>query len=141
MFDIRITVGTIDYEKTIATVFPTVLNKCRKLQNQNLLLNLFLELGEDAMLILLGIMKRLSEDAKQELLCQCMNAYQTVLTDKLNEYLQEDIWGKNFVIRSLYIEKTGEGLELIGEGVSVDFKSLLDNGKVQSKIEDRKSVV
>ena len=99
MFDIRITIGTIGYEQTITALFPAVLEKCRGIQDPNLLLRLLLELGEDALPVLLGVMERLQGKAKQELLCQCMNAYQTVLTEKLNEYLRTDAWGKSFVIR------------------------------------------
>ncbi|MEY8426616.1 hypothetical protein AALA00_02625 [Lachnospiraceae bacterium 46-15] len=136
MFDIRITIGTIGYEQTMTALFPAVLEKCQGIQNPNLLLRLFLELGEDALQVLLGVMERLPEGAKQELLCQCMNAYRTVLTEKLNEYLQTDVWGRNFVIRSMYIEFTGEGLELVGEGVSVDLRALLESERTQEKIHE-----
>lgn len=136
MFDIRITIGTIGYEQTVTALFPTVLKKCQGIHHPNLLLRLFLELGEDALQVLLGVMGRLPKKAKQELLCQCMNAYRTVLTEKLNEYLQADAWGRSFVIRSIYIEHTGEGLELIGEGVSVDLRALLESEKTQEKIHE-----
>ena len=72
MFDIRITIGTIGYEQTITALFPAVLEKCRGIQDPNLLLRLLLELGEDALPVLLGVMERLQGKAKQELLCQCM---------------------------------------------------------------------
>lgn len=134
MFDIRITIGKIDYEKTIISLFPAALDKCRTLQNPSLLFRLFLELGEDAMPVLLGIMQQLPESAKQELLCQFMNNYHKVLTDKLNEYLQEDTLGKNFKILDLYIKQTSEGLELIGEGISIDYKTLLESENVRFKI-------
>lgn len=136
MFDIRITIGTIGYEQTVTALFPTVLEKCQGIQNPNLLLRLFLELGEDALQVLLGVMERLPEKAKQELLCQCMNAYRTVLTEKLNEYLQADAWGRNFVISSMYIGRTGEALELVGEGVSVDLRALLESERTQEKIHE-----
>ena len=56
MFDIRITIGTIGYEQTITALFPAVLEKCRGIQDPNLLLRLLLELGEDALPVLLGVM-------------------------------------------------------------------------------------
>ncbi|MDO4334196.1 MAG: hypothetical protein Q4C58_16140 [Eubacteriales bacterium] len=134
MFSIRVEVGKIGYEKTMTTLFPAALRKCRKLQSPNLLIRLFLELGEDAMPVLLGIMDKLPENAKQELLCQCMNSYRTVLTEKLNEYLRADDWGKNFVIQSIYMERTDDGVALVGDGVSVDYGTLLKNEDVRAKI-------
>lgn len=135
MFDIRITVGEIDYEKTMKALFPGILAKCRELESRNTLIRLFLELGEDAVEILLGIMGRLSDAAKQELLCQCMNGYRPVLTDRINEYLQTDSLGRNFVIRDIYMERTAGGLELLGEGVRVDYNGLLENEGVQSRLD------
>ena len=140
MFDIRITIGTIGYEQTITALVPAVLEMCRGIQDPNLLLRLLLELGEDALPVLLGVMERLQGKAKQELLCQCMNAYQTVLTEKLNEYLRTDAWGKSFVIRNVYIEHTGKGLELAGKGVSVDLRALAESEKAREKIYEAAAV-
>lgn len=136
MIDVRITVGEIGYEKTITTLYPAVMDKCRELRDPNLLVRLFLELGEDVLTVLLGIMERLSESAKHEFLCQCMNVYRTILTDKLNEFLQGNTWGRNFVIQSLYVERTEDRLELVGKGVNVDYKALLEREDVQSKINE-----
>lgn len=136
MFDIRITVGKIDYEKTIASLFPAVLNKCRELKDPNLLLRLFLELEEDALTVLLDILERLSEHAKRELLYQFLNAYRNVMTVKFNEFLQNNTLGRNFSVQNLYIEQTGETLELIGKNVSIDYAGLLECEEVNSKINE-----
>lgn len=141
MFDIRITIGSIDYEKTIATLFPAALQKCREMEEPGLILRLFLELGEDALPVLMGFLEKLSENARQELLCRFMNGYRMTLTEKVNLYLQEDAWGRNFVIQSLYIEQTSEGLELMGEGVRINFHALLESEGVRSKIQGAASVI
>lgn len=136
MFDIRITIGRIDYEKTMTSLFPMALSRCREIQEQNLILRLFLELGEDAVPVLLGLIGRISEAVRQELLCQCINSYRILLTDKLNESLRLNSWGKNFKIRSLRMEQTGESLALIGEGVSADYRALLASDGTQAKINE-----
>ena len=86
MFDISITVENINFEKTISALMPGILQKCRKISKPNLVLRMLLEMEDDALTVLLGIMQRLSEDAKVELLCQLMNGYGEVLTEKFNEY-------------------------------------------------------
>ena len=121
MFDIRITIGTIGYEQTITALFPAVLEKCRGIQDPNLLLRLLLELGEDALPVLLGVMERLQGKAQ-------------------NEYLRTDAWGKSFVIRNVYIEHTGKGLELAGKGVSVDLRALAESEKAREKIYEAAAV-
>lgn len=47
MFDIRIAVGRIGFEKTMKACFPAALDKCREIRNPSFLQRLFLELGEE----------------------------------------------------------------------------------------------
>ena len=64
MFDISITVENINFEKTISALMPGILQKCRKISKPNLVLRMLLEMEDDALTVLLGIMQRLSEDAQ-----------------------------------------------------------------------------
>lgn len=134
MFDVRIKVGKVGYEKTITTLFPAILDKCWEHQASNLLFRLLLELGEDALPVLFGIIERLSEDTKKELTIQLMNGYHNALTDMFNGYLQKDSLGRNFTVQNIYIQQKDGVLELIGEGVNVDYKSLCSNDEIRSKI-------
>ena len=61
MFDISITVENINFEKTISALMPGILQKCRKISKPNLVLRMLLEMEDDALTVLLGIMQRLSE--------------------------------------------------------------------------------
>ena len=110
MFDISITVENINFEKTISALMPGILQKCRKISKPNLVLRMLLEMEDDALTVLLGIMQRLSEDAKVELLCQLMNGYGEVLTEKFNEYLKKDALGRNFRFQSIYMRKRNNGV-------------------------------
>ena len=107
-----LTVENINFEKTISALMPGILQKCRKISKPNLVLRMLLEMEDDALTVLLGIMQRLSEDAKVELLCQLMNGYGEVLTEKFNEYLKKDALGRNFRFQSIYMRKRNNGVEL-----------------------------
>ena len=137
MFDISITVENINFEKTISALMPGILQKCRKISKPNLVLRMLLEMEDDALTVLLGIMQRLSEDAKVELLCQLMNGYGEVLTEKFNEYLKKDALGRNFRFQSIYMRKRNNGVELVGCGVQIDYMALLDEEEVREKISDK----
>lgn len=137
MFDISITVENINFEKTISALMPGILQKCRKISKPNLVLRMLLEMEDDALTVLLGIMQRLSEDAKVELLCQLMNGYGEVLTEKFNEYLKKDALGRNLRFQSIYMRKRNNGVELVGCGVQIDYVALLDQEEVREKINDK----
>ena len=113
MFDISITVENINFEKTISALMPGILQKCRKISKPNLVLRMLLEMEDDALTVLLGIMQRLSEDAKVELLCQLMNGYGEVLTEKFNEYLKKGCIGGEISDFKVYtMRKRNNGVEL-----------------------------
>lgn len=137
MFDIRIAVENINFEETISALMPGILQKCRKISKPNLVLRMLLELEDDALTVLLGIMQRLSKDAKVELLCQLMNGYREVLTEKFNEYLQKDVWGRNFRFQSIYMGKRNNGVELVGCGIQIDYLALLGEEEIREKIGDK----
>lgn len=137
MFDIRITVENINFEKTISSLMPAVLQKCREISRPNLVIRMLLELEDDALTVLLGIMQRLPEDAKVDLLCQLMNGNEKVLTEKFNEYLQKDMWGRNFRFERIYIEKRNSGIELVGRSVEIDYVELLANEELCETISDK----
>lgn len=100
MFQINLSIDRINYESILHTVFPTVLERVKEKDSNNLLFRLVRELDEDGEKVLQALMTHLPEDIKNELVCQCLNSYVGTLTRKLNEYLQADTWGRNFAIGS-----------------------------------------
>lgn len=135
MFDIFFTISAIDYEATIQTVFPTILNKCKQAESNNVLLRLLAKLDEFAQPVLQGIMRYLPQDIKDEFFCQCVNSFGPTLTGMLNTFLQTDSWGKNFALAAVQVAHNEDAILLIAENVHADFKALLETDTVQDKVE------
>lgn len=135
MIDIYFTINAIDYEATFQTVFPTVLNKCKQAESNNMLLRLLAKLDEIAEPVLQGIMRYLPQDIRDEFLCQCVNSFGPTLTEKLNAFLQTNNWGKNFVLGAVQVTRNEGKILLIAENVRVDYKALLETDAAQDKIE------
>lgn len=117
MADIVITVGEIRYENTLNALFPRVLDRCRQLQNPNMLFKLFLELGEDAPPVMTGLIGYLPDSVKRELICQCVNGCHLTLTKALNEYLHSNEWGKSFLVQDISAVQEENRIKLVAHGV------------------------
>lgn len=135
MFQINLSINSINYESILHTVFPTVLEKVKEKDSYNLLFRLVRELDGDGEQVLLALMKYLPEDTKNELICQCLNSYAGTLTRKLNEYLQMDTWGRNFTIGSCFIAKQESSLVLAAENVRADYQALLSEAGNTQNVE------
>lgn len=134
MLSIRIKINSIDYENTFQQIFPMVRKKIEGMELKNMLIRLFQKLDNDALPVLLGIMHRLPEETKNELLVLCLNTYAPKLGEKLNEELSNDEWGKNFTVGRLWIEQDGHDLFVQINQVEVEYKSLLDMDAVEEKL-------
>lgn len=133
MFQINLSVYSINYGSVLHTVFPAVFEKVNRMDSQNLLIRLVKELGGDSEKVLQALLNYLPEETKNELICQCLNSYGSTLTRKLNEYLQTDTWGKNFTIGGCYASCQNEKLTLVAENVHANYRALLtEAGNVQS---------
>lgn len=135
MFQINLSIDRINYESILHTVFPTVLERVKEKDSNNLLFRLVRELDEDGEKVLQALMTHLPEDIKNELVCQCLNSYVGTLTRKLNEYLQADTWGRNFAIGSCFIAKQESGLVLAAENVRADYRALLSEAGNTQNVE------
>lgn len=134
MLSIRIKINSIDYENTFQQIFPMARKKIEGMEIKNMLIRLFQKLDNDALPVLLGIMHRLPEETKNELLVLCLNTYAPKLGEKLNEELSNDEWGKNFTVGRLWIEQDGHDLFVQINQVEVEYKSLLDMDVVEEKL-------
>lgn len=89
--------------------------------------------------VLIGLIYRIPEDTKNELLVCCLNTYAPELRDKLNKELKKDAWGGLFEIGSIYIDYIDRQTEIIlnvGQ-IKVDYSALLNNGQVNSAVNER----
>lgn len=135
MLQINLSISSIDYESILHTVFPTVLEKVKKNDSQSLLFRLIRELDGDGEKVLLALMKYLSDDTKNELVCQCLNSYGATLTRKLNEYLHTDTWGRNLSIGNCFVAKQEAGLVLVAENVRADYRAFLNEAGNTQNVE------
>ena len=135
MIDIYFTISDIDYEAALRAVFPTVLNKCKQAESNNVLLRLLAKLDKTAEPVLQGIMRYLPQDLRDEFLCQCANSFSLTLTEKLNAFLQPNSWGKNFVLGAVRVTRNEGKILLVAENVRADYKALLETDAVRDKVE------
>ena len=135
MLSARIKISKIGYEETFRQIFPIVKEKVNDMENENLLIQLFKKLDDAALPVLLGILFRLPEKTKNELLVLCLNAYAPKLNEKLNEQLINDEWGKYFEVGSLSITQEMDGLFLQIGQIKADYRALLDTEPVTQKLD------
>ncbi len=136
MLAVTLTIGHIDYESTIRHIFPVVIEKLPLKDSRSMLGRLFYQLGDAALPVLTGLLSRLSEDTKNELLVRALNAYAPVLKERLNEELQKDQWGQCFSFGTILVEKRDGILLNIGQ-ISVNYHVLLNQEQVQGVIQKR----
>lgn len=135
MLQMKLTLKDIDYESVIRMVYPTLLRKISGTPSRNLLFRLIRELGEDGEKVLVALMEKLPQDAKNLLVCHCLSSFGATLAGKLNEYLREDTWGKAFVLDSCTAELDNGRLVLTARNVKTDFKAILKEASEPKNLE------
>lgn len=135
MLQMKLTLKDIDYEAVVKMAYPTLLKRISGTLSRNLLIRLIRELGEDGEKVLLALMEKLPQDAKNQMVCHCLNSYGTTLAAKLNEHLREDTWGKAFVLDSFTAELDNGKLVLTAQNVQADFKAILKEASESKNLE------
>lgn len=125
MLSISIKIRNIDYEKTYRQVFPMIRDKVGSMESPKMLIRLFQKLDDAALPVLLGVMARLPEETKNELLVQCLNAYSYKIKDKLNEELLKNAFGKHMTIGCVSAVRANDDLYLWIGQVKADYKALV----------------
>lgn len=136
MLSASIKISNIDYEKTFQQIFPMVKARIHAMESKNMLIRLFQKLDDAALPVLSGVMFRLPEETKHELLVHCLNTYSARLRDKLNEEFANDTWGKCFTVGSLWLEQRDRDVFLQIGQIEADYKALLDMDLVSEKLDD-----
>lgn len=124
MLAIIIKIKSIDYEETLKGIFPLVTEEIGQLNSGHWVIQLIRSLGDKAQTVASGVLRRLQNDLKDELLVRCVNAYERVLTCKANDELNKR-YGSCFKIGALLMERD-EGLYLQIRQVQVAYVSLPD---------------
>lgn len=135
MLQIKLTLKDINYEAVVKMVYPTLLRKISETPSRNLMVRLIRELEEDGEKVLVALMEKLPQDAKNQLVCHCLSSFGATLAGKLNEYLREDTWGKVFVLDSFTAELDNGSLVLTARNVQADFKAMLKEASESKNLE------
>lgn len=148
VINVRITTGALNYEETLHNLFPMLADKLRGADQDHTCLRvvsaLIDKLGGDAETVAVRLIQYLPKQSKDELVCQIVSSYESILIEKLNEVLLDNEIGRSFQIKTIKIQRTGvEGLDLLLGGVEADMKQLLYNetilaglnSEIQKKLE------
>ena len=122
MLAVMLRIIRIDYEETLKAIFPLVVEQIGQSGSSHWAVQLIRSLGENARTMALGLLGRLPEDRKDDLLVYCVNACEPVLTRKANEVLNRK-YGSCFKIGALWMEQD-EALYLQIRHVQVAYSSL-----------------
>lgn len=125
MLSVNIKIVNIEYEKTFQQIFPVLKEKLGSIESENMIIRLFQKLDDSALPVLLGIMNRLPESTKNELLAICLNTYSGKLCEKLNEELFKHPYGKFLKTGRISITQEREALYLWIGQVQVDYKGIV----------------
>lgn len=133
MISVNIKIVDIEYERTFQQIFPLLKEKLDVVESKNLLIRLFQKLEDAALPVLIGIMKRLPESTKNELLAMCLNTYSGRICEMLNAELAKHPYGKFLKIGRVSIVQEKEALYLWIGQIQVDYKGLVKE-KVTGKM-------
>ena len=81
MLTATIKIRSIDYESTFHQIFPILSEEIKSWTSRNMIVRLFQQLGDAALPVSIGVMHRIPEDTKNELLVRLLNAYAPELRD------------------------------------------------------------
>ena len=125
MLSADIKISNIDYEKTFRQVFPVIRDRLGSMESPNMVIRLFQKLDDAALPVFLGVMIRLPEETKNELLVQCLNAYSLKIKEKLNEELVKSTFGKYLTLGYVSAVRENNNLYLWIGQVKIDYKALV----------------
>ena len=140
MLAASIKIRSIDYESTLQQIFPVLSEKIMSSTSKDMIVRLFQQLGDAALPVLIGVMHRIPEDTKNELLVCGLNAYAPELRDELNKELKKDKLGQCFNIGTFFIDQQDEILLNIGH-IKVNYPALLNNDQVNGAINEHLGII
>lgn len=136
MVHAKVRMKEIDYGKSFENLFPMGMEKCRAMGNPNLAVRFLLKLGDASMPAVFGILSRMEDSSKGELLCALVNLYGKELVSGLNGLLKEDELGKNIKVGEISMVQDAAGLSFDARKIEVNYSGIMKNDAVREKIGD-----
>lgn len=137
MLSATIKIKNIDYENTFIHIFPVVSEKLMAMDSKKMVIRLFQQLGDTALPVLLGLMSRLPENTKNELLVRSLNAYAPRLVDIMNKEFMKDKWGQCIQIEAISVDQQDDGMILKVGQIKVNYRALFETEQVKKAMGDR----
>ena len=137
MLSATIKIKNIDYENTFIHLFPVVSEKLMAMDSKKMVIRLFQQLGDTALPVLLGLMSRLPENTKNELLVRSLNAYAPRLVDIMNKEFMKDKWGQCIQIEAISVDQQDDGMLLKVGQIKVNYRALFETEQVKKAMGDR----
>lgn len=134
MLTARIKIAKIDYNSTFHNFFPKIMEMLSENKKGSLGVKLLLKLGETSETAVIGILDRLDEIKKQEIICGVVARFSADIVRKLNEKLSEHEIGQCITVGSILAQRKSDGLWLTAENISVNYNRLASNQTVKDKI-------
>ncbi len=137
MINGKITIASVDYENSIRSLFPKLIQKSGTIENPGLAIRFLNKMGYDSLPIVLKIMEHISDTKKEELLLAVIEANRTWICETLNKFLETCDFGNAVQIDEIHAVKMAEkaGFSLVAIGVKIDYDALLRTDLVSQKID------
>lgn len=137
MFDVKVKVDDIDYEKSFCSLFPQLYTICSNAKTDHLLVRFLNKMGDASIPVIVGILRLLTEKCKGELLCDLINSFDMECVDALNSLLIQDKLGQCFQCSGISMKQDDStAVSITLTGVVVKYDMLLQNDFIREKIVD-----
>lgn len=125
-YEIILMLDGIEYDKTIKTLLPGIIEKCSIENGRNMIFRLLKKLDDTAVSIASDILSRISEKDKTELLRCLVNYYDSELTGIINRILR-DTMGEGTGLSGITVRSNSNApLELVLCNVEINPDALIN---------------
>lgn len=137
MINGKITITSVDYEKSFQSLLPKLIQKCGDMENPGLAIRFINKMGTDSLPVVLKIMRYMSDAEKEALLLAIIDSNRIQITEALNKFLADHDFGNAVQIGDISAVKmeNEEGFSLVATGVKIDYDALLKTRLVSENID------
>ncbi len=135
MLNITISVSAVDYDKTLASLFPLLSGRLASSESTSAVILLLRELGDAAVPVARELLRRLSAEMKAELTAAALSAAAPDIQAALNRLLAEKGLSGAVTLGAVTAQPSGAGLRLRVESVAVDYPALLRSPSLNGTLE------
>ena len=115
MINGKITITSVDYEKSFESLLPKLIQKCGAMENPGSAICFINKMGTDSLPVVLKIMRYMSDAEKETLLLAIIDSNRIRITEALNKFLADHDFGNAVQIGDISAVKmeNEEGFSLV----------------------------